>query len=452
MSWGQRHGGRWRLVLLRHLLSWWTNCRFELIWLYHQVMTTAFVSQAQAAKAVCSQLRRADRATKDAALRAMAEQVRTDCATILTANEADVSRGRTAGMSQAMLDRLTLTPQRVEAMACGLDDLARLADPVGEVVRGWTTPQGVHIEQVRVPIGVIGIIYEARPNVTTDAAGICLKSGNVALLRGSSSALDSNRAIVAALRAGLTRAGMPADLVNLVEGGHEVTGEMMRARGLVDLLIPRGGKGLIQRVVTGSTVPVIETGLGNCHLVIDADADLDMALRIARNAKVQRPSVCNAIETVLIHADIAPQAIAALTDQMVADGVTLHGDPLAVALDNRIVPATAEEYEAEYLSLDLAVKVVDNLDEAIAHIARYGTGHSETIVTNSVVAAQEFTAMVDAAAVLVNASSRFVDGGQFGFGAEIGISTQKMHARGPMGLPEMTTTSYRVVGTGQIRS
>ena len=227
---------------------------------------------------------------------------------------------------------------------------------------------------------------------------------------------------------------------------------MMQARGLVDLLIPRGGKGLIQRVVTGSTVPVIETGLGNCHLVIDADADLDMALRIARNAKVQRPSVCNAIETVLIHADIAPQAIAALTDQMVADGVTLHGDPRAVALDNRIVPATAEEYEAEYLSLDLAVKVVDNLDEAIAHIARYGTGHSETIVTNSVVAAQEFTAMVDAAAVLVNASSRFVDGGQFGFGAEIGISTQKMHARGPMGLPEMTTTSYRVVGTGQIRS
>jgi len=237
-----------------------------------------------------------------------------------------------------------------------------------------------------------------------------------------------------------------------VEGGHEVTGEMMQARGLVDLLIPRGGKGLIQRVVTGSTVPVIETGLGNCHLVIDADADLDMALRIARNAKVQRPSVCNAIETVLVHADIAPQAIAALTDQMVADGVALHGDPRAVALDNRIVPATAEEYEAEYLSLDLAVKVVDNLDEAIAHIARYGTGHSETIVTNSVVAAQEFTAMVDAAAVLVNASSRFVDGGQFGFGAEIGISTQKMHARGPMGLPEMTTTSYRVVGTGQIRS
>ena len=355
-------------------------------------------------------------------------------------------------MSQAMLDRLTLTPQRVEAMACGLEDLARLADPVGEVVRGWTTPQGVHIEQVRVPIGVIGIIYEARPNVTTDAAGICLKSGNVALLRGSSSALESNRAIVAALRAGLTRAGMPADLVSLVEGGHEVTGEMMQARGLVDLLIPRGGKGLIQRVVTGSTVPVIETGLGNCHLVIDADADLDMALRIARNAKVQRPSVCNAIETVLVHADIAPQAIAALTDQMVADGVALHGDPRAVALDNRIVPATAEEYEAEYLSLDLAVKVVDNLDEAIAHIARYGTGHSETIVTNSVVAAQEFTAMVDAAAVLVNASSRFVDGGQFGFGAEIGISTQKMHARGPMGLPEMTTTSYRVVGTGQIRS
>ena len=449
MPWGQRHGGRWRLVLLRHLLSWWTNCRFELIWLYHQVMTTAFVSQAQAAKAVCPQLRRADRATKDAALRAMAEQVRTDSATILTANETDVSRGRTAGMSQAMLDRLTLTPQRVEAMACGLEDLARLADPVGEVVRGWTTPQGVHIEQVRVPIGVIGIIYEARPNVTSDAAGICLKSGNACLLRGSSSALESNRAVIAAMRSRLPEEIREA--VQLVEGGHEVTDELMAARGYVDLLIPRGGAGLINAVVSGAEVPVIQTGTGNCHLVIDVSADVEMAIGIAVNAKTQRPSVCNAVETVLVHRGIADTAVPLLVDAMSDRGVTVHGDEDSIRLDPRIVPAEPDEYDDEYLSLDLALRIVDDLEEAVDHIAKHGSGHSETIVTKSMSSQEFFASSVDAAAVLVNCSSRFVDGGEFGFGAEIGISTQKLHARGPMGLREMTTTTYVLRGDGQTR-
>jgi glutamate-5-semialdehyde dehydrogenase len=304
-----------------------------------------------------------------------------------------------------------------------------------------------------VPFGVVGIIYEARPNVTADAGGICLKSGNAALLRGSSSAASSNAAVVAALQAGLAEADLPADAIQLVSGPREVTNELMAARGLVDVLIPRGGAGLIDTVVRNSQVPVIETGVGNCHLYVDAGADIDMALRILLNAKVQRPSVCNAIETVLVHSDAAdgflPKALAALAEA----GVTVHGDERVASYGNDdVVPVTEEDFATEYLSMDIAAGVVDSLDDALTHIRRYSTGHSETIVTDSQSAAQRFMAEVDAAAVLVNASSRFVDGGEFGFGAEIGISTQKLHARGPMGLPEMTSTKYVVTGSGQVRS
>lgn len=411
----------------------------------------SFQDQARAAKAATGALRRLDRAGKDEALRLMAARLRAATDRVLAANGADLERGRAAGMPESLQDRLALTGGRVEAMAAGLEALAGLPDPVGEVVRGWVTPQGVRIEQVRVPIGVIGIIYEARPNVTADAAGICLKSGNASLLRGSSSALESNRAVIAALRDGLADAGLPVDAVNLVEGGHEVTDEMMHARGLVDLLIPRGGAGLINAVVTGASVPVIETGTGNCHLVVDSSADLAMAETIVLNAKTQRPSVCNALETVLVLSDVADEVVPRLVSALAGAGVTVHGDERTSSLDSRVVPAGEHEFEAEYLSLDLAMRVVDSLEEAIDHIARYGSGHSETIVTSSLEAARTFQESVDAAAVLVNCSSRFVDGGEFGFGAEIGISTQKTHARGPMGLQEMTSTSYRLNGSGQTR-
>jgi glutamate-5-semialdehyde dehydrogenase len=324
------------------------------------------------------------------------------------------------------------------------------------VVRGWTTAGGVEIRQVRVPFGVVGIIYEARPNVTADAAGICVKSGNAALLRGSSSAASSNAAIVAALQSGLKDADLPADAIQLVPGSREVTNELMAARGLVDVLIPRGGAGLIETVVRNSQVPVIETGVGNCHLYVDASADQDMAVAILLNAKVQRPSVCNAIETVLVHADAAEEFVPKALRALAAAGVTVHGDERVAAYDTgdeggKIVPATEEDFASEYLSLDVAAGVVDSLDDALTHIRRYSTGHSETIVTDSQQSAARFAAEVDAAAVLVNASSRFVDGGEFGFGAEIGISTQKLHARGPMGLAEMTSTKYVVTGSGHVR-
>lgn len=371
---------------------------------------------------------------------------------VLAANASDVARARAAGTSEALIDRLSLTQPRIDGMVAGLRSLASLPDPIGEVVRGWQLANGVHIDQVRVPLGVIGIIYEARPNVTADAAGICLKSGNASLLRGSSSAVDSNRAIVKALRAGLATAGLPQDAVALVEGGHETTTEMMQARGLIDVLIPRGGAGLINAVVTGSQVPVIETGTGNCHLFVDIAADQQMALGIILNAKTQRPSVCNALETLLIHRGVADQFVPMAVDALTDAGVTLHGDDASRSIDPRITPATDDEYDAEYLSLDLAVKVVDDLDAALTHIREHTTGHSETIITNDAVAQRRFVNEVDAAAVLVNASSRFVDGGEFGFGAEIGISTQKTHARGPMALPEMTSTKYVVTGSGQVRA
>lgn len=412
---------------------------------------TTVTELAAGAKAAGRVLATARRHDKDTALHAMAEALKAHQDVVLRANADDVGRAEQAGVSAAMIDRLSLNPERIAGMAEGLRQLAELTDPVGEVVRGWRLANGMRVNQVRVPLGVIGIIYEARPNVTADAAGICVKSGNSCLLRGSSSALESNRAIVDALRAGLGAAGLPVEAVSLVGGGHETTQEMMRARGLIDVLIPRGGAGLINTVVSGSQVPVIETGTGNCHLFVERSADQEMALGIIVNAKTQRPSVCNALETLLVDREIAKVFLPRVVDVLVAAGVTLHGDQASLAVDARIIPAAPDEYDSEYLSLDLAVKVVDGIDEAIDHIRVHSTGHSETIVSGDAAAQQRFIEEIDAAAVLVNASSRFVDGGEFGFGAEIGISTQKMHARGPMALPEMTTTKFIIRGEGQVR-
>jgi glutamate-5-semialdehyde dehydrogenase len=406
--------------------------------------------QALRARDAALVLAGATRATKDAALHAMADALAKAEAAVLDANSHDVARAEQNGTGGALIDRLRLSPDRIAGMVDGLRQLAGLPDPVGDVVRGWTNANGVQVRQVRVPFGVVGIIYEARPNVTADAGGICLKSGNAALLRGSTSAVESNGAVVEALQAGLIDAGLPAEAIQLVPGPREVTNELMAARGLVDVLVPRGGAGLIDTVVRNSQVPVIETGVGNCHLFVDATADQQMALNILLNAKVQRPSVCNAVETLLVHSDAAggflPAALAALADH----GVTVHGDD-RVAEYGVVVPAEDSDFAQEYLSLDIAAAVVDSLDAALEHIRRYSTGHSETIVTESQTSAARFAAEIDAAAVLVNASSRFVDGGEFGFGAEIGISTQKLHARGPMGLPEMTSTKYVLTGTGQVR-
>ena len=395
-------------------------------------------------------LARATRAAKDAALHEMADALAKAEAEVLEANESDVARAEAGGTGAALVDRLRLTSDRLAGMVDGLRALAALPDPVGDVVRGWSNPNGVEVRQVRVPFGVVGLIYEARPNVTADAAAICLKSGHAALLRGSSSALASNAAVVRALQAGLAAAGLPSDAVQLVEGPREVTTELMEARGRVDVLIPRGGAGLIDHVVRHSVVPVIETGVGNCHLFVDATADPEMALEILLNAKTQRPSVCNATETLLVHADAAPGFLPAALRALADAGVTVHGDERTAAYAE-VMPVTEDDFAREFLSLDLAAAVVDSLDDALAHIRRYSTGHSETIVTESQTSAVRFTTEIDAAAVLVNASSRFVDGGEFGFGAEIGISTQKLHARGPMGLPEMTSTKYVVTGRGQTR-
>lgn len=410
-----------------------------------------FAEQAAAAKRASRVLATLSRGRKDAALHAMADALLAASPQVLAANAIDVEQARAVGTSESLIDRLALTHARVAAMADGLRALAGLADPVGDVVRGWTNANGVRVRQVRVPLGVVGIIYEARPNVTADAAGICLKAGNAALLRGSSSTLNSNRAVVAALHEGLAAAGLPVEAVQLVEGDRSVTGEMMAARGLVDVLIPRGGAGLIAAVVDGAKVPVIETGTGNCHLYVDAAADVEMAIAIMLNAKVQRPSVCNALETLLVHADIAPSFLPRALAALAEAGVTVHGTADVLAYSNEVVPAEADEFDAEYLSLDLACAIVGDLDTALEHIRTHSTGHSETIVTDDRRAADRFVAEVDAAAVLVNASSRFVDGGEFGFGAEIGISTQKLHARGPMALAEMTSTKYILDGAGQVR-
>ncbi len=377
---------------------------------------------------------------KDAALQSAAAAVVAHTDSILAANAEDLKAAREAGTPQAMLDRLALDARRVEGIAAGLRQVAGLPDPVGEVLRGYTLPNGLHLRQQRVPLGVIGMIYEGRPNVTVDAFGLALKSGNAVLLRGSSSAARSNQALVDVLRASLASEDLPADAVQLLPATDRSTvTHLIQARGLVDVVIPRGGASLIDAVVRDAQVPTIETGVGNCHVYVHEGADLEVAERILLNSKTRRPSVCNAAETLLVDAAIAAEAMPRLLSALQGAGVIVHLDP------------DDENLRREYLSMDIAVAVVDGIDAAIAHINEYGTGHTEAIVTTNMAAAQRFTDGVDAAAVMVNASTAFTDGEQFGFGAEIGISTQKLHARGPMGLPELTSTKWIAWGDGQIR-
>jgi glutamate-5-semialdehyde dehydrogenase len=386
----------------------------------------------------------------------MADALDSASAEIIAANDVDIARGRAAGLAEGLLDRLRLDQPRVEAVAQALRDIAALPDPVGEVVRGSTLANGLQIRQLRVPMGVVGMIYEARPNVTVDAAGLSLKSGNAVVLRGGSAAGATNRVLVTVLRAALENQGVPADAITLLdEGGHDAVRALMTARGLVDVLIPRGGADLIQSVVRESTVPVIETGVGNCHVYVDAAADLDKALAITVNSKTHRVGVCNAAESLLVHRSIASAFLPKVLAALGSAGVTVHGDAeietFAQEAGAPYCLATDEDFAREYLSLDISARIVDSLDEALAQVQQYGTGHTEAIVTEDRGAARRWTAEVDAAAVMVNASTRFTDGGEFGFGAEIGISTQKLHARGPMGLAELTTTKWVVEGDGQIR-
>ncbi|MFC5907850.1 glutamate-5-semialdehyde dehydrogenase [Streptacidiphilus monticola] len=413
---------------------------------------------AYRARAAAAELAPLPRTPKDEALLAIADALIVRTREIVDANAEDVARAREAGTAESVIDRLTLTRERVAAIAEDVRKVAGLPDPVGEIVRGSTLPNGLDLRQVRVPLGVVGIIYEARPNVTVDAAALCLKSGNAVLLRGSSSAYRSNQKLVEVLRDAVGGAGLPADAIQLVPGeSRESVQELMRARGMVDVLIPRGGASLIRTVVEQSTVPVIETGTGNCHVYVDAEADLEMAVRILLNSKAQRVSVCNTAETLLVHEAVAedflPLALAALAEA----GVTVHADErvaaIAAAAESKavVVPATPEDWETEYLSYDIAAAVVNSLEDAVAHIRLWSSGHTEAIVTKSQAAARRFTQLVDATTVAVNASTRFTDGGQFGFGAEIGISTQKLHARGPMGLPELTSTKYILTGDGHVR-
>jgi len=413
---------------------------------------TTVLQQAADARGASIDLAAATRAEKDRALLLMADRLVERAEDVVAANAVDVNNARNSGQSEAMIDRLTLTPSRVEGMAEGLRQLAALPDPIGDVVRGSTLANGLELRQVRVPFGVVGIIYEGRPNVTADAAGICLKSGNSALLRGSGSAFSSNAAIVSVLRKAVADAGLPADAIQLLDATtRDSVKELMRARGLVDVLIPRGGADLIKTVVEESTVPVIETGVGNCHVYVDESADLEKALAVTMNSKTQRLSTCNTAESLLVHIDIADSFLPLAIEELVSAGVTVHGDPRVANYSADVVPATREDWGKEYLSADIAVAIVDSMDDALDHIRRYGTGHTEAIVSESVTATRRFAARVDAAAVMINASTRFTDGGEFGFGAEIGISTQKLHARGPMGLPELTSTKYIVTGNGHTR-
>jgi len=408
--------------------------------------------KAAKAREAAAALSRLTTAQKNEALRRMADALLTSQDALLEANEQDLQKGRENGTSSALLDRVKLTPERIAGIAEGLRQVALLPDPVGDVLETIDRPNGLHIEKYRVPLGVIGIIYEARPNVTVDAAGLCLKTGNAVVLRGGSAALASNRRIAQTLREALAGSAVPADALQLIEDpGRGSVDEMLKLNGLLDVIIPRGGASLIRNVVENATVPVIETGAGICHTYVDASADPDMAQRIALNAKVQRPSVCNAMETLLVHEAFAQRHLPALAERFREAGVELRGCPRTRSLAPWARAATDEDYATEYNDYILNVKVVDGLDEALAHIRRFGTMHSECIVTEDAGNAERFLAEVDAAAVYHNASTRFTDGFEFGFGAEIGISTQKLHARGPMGLPALTSTKFRIRGTGQIR-
>lgn len=410
------------------------------------------ISMGQKAKEASYELGVASPGQKNEALTFMAEELIKAKEEIIKANEIDRQNAIKKGITDALLDRLSLDDSRIEAMAQGLLDIVKLQDPVGEVTNMWQMPNGLQIGQKRVPIGVLGIIYESRPNVTSDAAGLCLKSGNAVILRGASDAINSNKAVAKALVAGIKRSGLPQDCVQLLEDtSRETAREMMRLNDYIDVLIPRGGAGLIKSVVQNATVPVIETGTGNCHIFVDETADLEMAKAIVLNAKVQRPGVCNAAEKLLVHESIANEFLPTIVKALRENGVEVRGCDKAQAIVDDIKVIEEPEWHQEYLDLIIAVKVVKDVDEAIKHINKYNTDHSESIVTESYKNSQKFLQRVDAAAVYVNASTRFTDGGEFGFGGEIGISTQKLHARGPMGLKELTTSKYIIFGDGQIR-
>ncbi|WP_418577320.1 glutamate-5-semialdehyde dehydrogenase [Phascolarctobacterium succinatutens] len=409
-------------------------------------------AKAQAAKQAAAKLAVTSTAVKNAALLAMATALEAQQAEILAANEHDMTAAAAKGMKSSMLDRLKLTAERISGMADGLRQVAGLADPVGNVIDGKTLPNGLHITKIRVPLGVIGIIYEARPNVTADAAGLCLKSGNAVILKGGSEAMESNKTVAAILAQAAEGAGIPAGSIQFIDtSDRQAVQDLIHMNGLVDVVIPRGGAGLIQAVVRNASVPVIETGAGVCHTYVDKDADVEMAMKIAFNAKVQRPSVCNAMETLLVHKDIADKFLPMMLMMYNSSAVEIRGDEAVQEYSGQVHPVTEEDWSTEYGDLRLSVKIVDSIEEAMAHIAKYGTGHSECIVTDNYQAAQLFQYTVDAAAVYVNASTRFTDGNEFGFGAEIGISTQKLHARGPMALPELTSTKYLINGNGQVR-
>lgn len=409
-------------------------------------------AKAQAAKQAAAKLAVTSTAVKNAALLAMAAALEAQQSEILAANERDMTAAAAKGMKSSMLDRLKLTAERISGMADGLRQVAGLADPVGNVIDGKTLPNGLHITKIRVPLGVIGIIYEARPNVTADAAGLCLKSGNAVILKGGSEAMESNKTVAAILAQAAEGAGIPAGSIQFIDtSDRQAVQDLIHMNGLVDVVIPRGGAGLIQAVVRNASVPVIETGAGVCHTYVDKDADVEMAMKIAFNAKVQRPSVCNAMETLLVHKDIADKFLPMMLMMYNSSAVEIRGDEAVQEYSGQVHSATEEDWSTEYGDLRLSVKIVDSIEEAMAHIAKYGTGHSECIVTNNYQAAQLFQYTVDAAAVYVNASTRFTDGNEFGFGAEIGISTQKLHARGPMALPELTSTKYLINGNGQVR-
>lgn len=404
------------------------------------------------AKAASSTLSVASSDTKNNALKKIADALIASSDIIVAANNIDIANGKANGLSDSLLDRLKLDKERIEKIASAVCEIIALDDPVGKTLSGTTRPNGLKITKVSVPLGVIAVIYEARPNVTADAAALCLKSGNAVILKGGKEAINSNKAIADVMRKAVAEANLPEDCIQLIERtDRETAGELMRLNEYVDVLIPRGGAGLINAVVKNSTVPVIRTGEGNCHIYIDRDADIDMAAQIVLNAKTSRVSVCNACESLLVHKDIAEFALIAIKEQLDSKNVVIIGDEIVQSIIPDVVPATDEDWATEYLDYKISVKIVNDIDEAIAHIAKYSTDHSESIITQNYEAAEKFVSEVNSSAVYVNASTRFTDGGEFGFGAEIGISNQKLHVRGPVGLPELTSYKYVIRGNGQIR-